>query len=42
MLYGYVVGDFRWKDSFEYVLLSNLDIFSGKLLIKDFFSGLLK
>ena len=38
-LYGYAVGDPRWKDSPEYALLSNLDTFSGKLSIKDFLSG---
>ncbi len=38
-LYGYAVGDPRWKDSPEHALLSNLDTFSGKLSIKDFLSG---
>ncbi|HJE33736.1 MAG TPA: type III secretion system needle tip protein PcrV [Pseudomonas aeruginosa] len=38
-LYGYAVGDPRWKDSPEYALLSSLDTFSGKLSIKDFLSG---
>ncbi|MGV8268496.1 virulence-associated V antigen, partial [Pseudomonas aeruginosa] len=38
-LYGYDVGDPRWKDSHEYALLSNLDTLSGKLTVKGFISG---